>query len=142
MKKKIIWAVSILFVCIILGSLYYLGQLNSQKRIEDRRAFLYEKKKECQDVCSIIYEKDYAENDNYVTGIIAVPKYSYNEKLNTCLYSSIFSMSSNGLFTQESTVMDCYTNKIIIHSLYINKNLKVGLTEEEFEKQRKELMEQ
>lgn len=110
--KKYQWIILIIIVLIPISFLAYFQwqQKEREREIKD----LFNKKKECQAICSKIYEK---EKQGLNTAYMLEVNYAYNKRLNTCLYSTSVHFPSLKLGEGESGyyyVNDCFNNKAMI----------------------------
>lgn len=105
--KKILLFLSISIITLfITGCSYRIVKSNDYE-------FQFQKKKECFEVCS----KFYNDEEKRITESLErldEPEYSFNEGLNTCLYSNV----NMGMYPNEYnkySVKDCFTGEMLVY---------------------------
>lgn len=143
---KIILATGVLLIGFSIFYYYVVflphkEQTKLKQEQKDEQEFIFSMKRKCQEGGDKIYQKDIEELGKYK---MCVPEYSYNRKLNTCLYFSCH-IEKDWL---NKWVKDVFGNNEII-SFIESKGEVVTFgcptcvsSNEEFEKQKQELFTQ
>lgn len=126
-------------------SYYFLVFLPDQARQEtqwqqqrENQNFLFSMKQKCQESGEKLYNDDVKELGR---NSLFVPEYAYNQKLNTCLYSSAYVQKDS----LQKWIKDSLSNKDLVWFWKLNDEIvtkdqcNLCVSNEEFNKQKEEL---
>lgn len=134
----------IIISLILIVLTYHLINLSSEsKQNKLNEAVLLQKQKEEQtrqlnmEKCRSLGEKKYQEEErNQSEGHYGVPEYTFNQKMNTCLYKNFY-LEGNGYF--QKYVIDLYTNKEILTYIKLSNKKEVTIPFDDYNTREAEL---
>lgn len=126
-----------LLISLILAVLVFSAcQLQQQAAVPN--STLFERKKECAQICTDLYKSEYRTSAN-----AAKLLHTYNPALDTCIYRALhFSSDVDGQVWIHREVVDCLSHETILRATTVNaKPFAESITVEEFNRRADLLME-